>query len=167
VDDHQRRRVKGVVMNPYSWLVLFHIVAAMLWIGGSVALNVLGARARASADPSSRIEFVRSLGYVGPRVLAPSVVAVVVLGVWMVLSNEAWSFSQPWIVAGLALWLASLLFGGAYLGRVGIQLQRSVDADGGDAPETRRLLDRWILGSRVLLLILLVVAWDMVFKPGL
>lgn len=154
-------------MNLYPWLVLLHVLAAMLWIGGSVALNVLGTRARASGDPASRVEFVRSLSYVGPRVLAPSVAAVIVFGAWMVLTNGAWSFGQPWILAGLALWLVSLLFGGVYLGRVGIQMQRAVETGGGDAPDTRQLLGRWILGSRVLLLLLLVIAWDMVFKPGL
>lgn len=154
-------------MNLYPWLVLFHIVAAMLWIGGSVALNVLGTRARGSADPASRVEFVRSLSYVGPRVLTPSVVAVIVFGAWMVLTNEAWSFGQPWILAALALWLISLLFGLVYLGRVGIELKRAVEAGGGDAPDALGLLDRWILGSRILLVLLLVIAWDMVFKPGL
>jgi uncharacterized membrane protein len=154
-------------MNLYPWLVLFHVLAAMLWIGGSVVLNVLGTRARASTDPAVRADFVRSLGYVGPRILAPSVAAVVLFGAWMVLANDAWDFGQTWILAGLGLWVAALLFGAVYLGRVGIELGRAVESGGGDAPDARRLLDRWILGSRVLLAILLVVAWDMVFKPGL
>jgi hypothetical protein len=29
------------------------------------------------------------------------------------------------------------------------------------------LLDRWILGYRVVLVVLVVAVWDMVFKPGL
>lgn len=53
-----------------------------------------------------------------------------------------------------------------YIGRIGIQLGRSVAEAAADTPDARRLLDRLILGSRVVLLVLLLAAWDRVFKPG-
>jgi uncharacterized membrane protein len=153
-------------MTLYSLLILLHILAAMVWVGGSVVLNLLGTRARSSADPAARIQFVQSLSYVGPRVLAPSVVVVVVVGLWMVLASEAWDFPQPWVLAGIALFVAALLVGGLYLGRIGIRLTEATGA-GNDSPESRRLLDQWILGSRLVLLLLLLAVVDMVFKPGL
>src|SRR5439155_880201 len=36
-----------------------------------------------------------------------------------------------------------------------------------DAGRGRLLLDRWILGYRLVLLVLVVAVWDMIFKPGL
>ena len=51
-----------------------------------------------------------------------------------------------------------------YLSRVGIALGR---ADTADVDGQRRLVDRWLTGYGVVLLILLVAVWDMVFKPGL
>jgi hypothetical protein len=37
----------------------------------------------------------------------------------------------------------------------------------GDANEAERQLRRWSWGMRLMLLLLVVAAWDMVFKPGL
>ena len=37
----------------------------------------------------------------------------------------------------------------------------------GTAGRGRLLLDRWILGYRLVLLVLVVAVWDMIFKPGL
>ena len=51
-----------------------------------------------------------------------------------------------------------------YLSRVGIALGRASAA--ADVPALRRLVDRWLTGYGVVLLILLVAVWDMVFKPG-
>ena len=66
---------------------------------------------------------------------------------------------------GLGLFAVAFLIGALYLGRIGIQLQRA--AESGSAGDGRLLLDRWILGYRVVLLVLVVAVWDMIFKPGL
>jgi uncharacterized membrane protein len=154
-------------MTIYPWLLLVHILAAMVWVGGSVVLNIQGSRARSSGDSAARVEFARSLAFVGPRVLAPAVIVIVIVGVWMVLAGAGWNFGQAWVLAGLALYVVALLIGIVYLGRIGIQLQRSMAEAAADTADARRLLDQWILGSRVVLLVLLITAWDMVFKPGL
>lgn len=153
-------------MTLYPWLVLIHILAGMIWVGGSVILNLMGSRARRSGDPAARVEFARALAFFGPRALAPALVTAVSAGVLLVLSNEAWDFGQPWILLALALVTGALLIGGLFLGPTAIQLQRALE-DGSETADTRRLFDRWILGSRLVVVILVVLVWDMVFKPGL
>jgi uncharacterized membrane protein len=145
-----------------SWLHLGHVLGAIAWLGGGLMIFVLGARARQRATSATIGEFGQTLAYVGPRVLTPAVLATLVLGIWMVLESPAWDFAQLWVRVALALFAGAFAIGLLALSRIGIALQRVADAD-----EGRRLLDRWLLGYGVVLLLLVLAVWDMVFKPGL
>ncbi len=148
-----------------DWLHLLHVLAATVWVGGGVTLSVLALRARSASDARSIADFARVLPYVGIRVLMPSVVIVLVTGVWMVLGGSEFSFSQAWVRLALGLFAVAFLVGAVYMSRVGILLDRGAQA----APAGERLrplLDRWIAGYAVVLAVLLVALWDMVFKPG-
>ena len=81
------------------------------------------------------------------------------------LNSPAWSFSQGWVKLGLGLFLASFAIGAAYLSRTTIGAERAVDA--GDTATALRQLRRWSWGYATILALLLLTAWDMVFKPGL
>jgi len=145
-------------------LVLFgHILAAMVWLGGGLMLVFVARRARASDDPHTIGEFARSLSYLGPRVLAPAVIGVLVSGVALVLDSAAWDFAQAWVLIAIGLFAVAFLVGAVYLSRVALQLERS---GGNDATLSRSLLDRWLIGYTVVLSVLVLIAADMVFKPG-
>ena len=83
-----------VAAELYDWLVLLHIVAAMVWVGGGAMLAVQSTRILHKRDPGAVARFVASMGVVGPAVLAPATVLVVGVGVWMVLDSSAWSFDS-------------------------------------------------------------------------
>jgi hypothetical protein len=74
-------------------------------------------------------------------------------------------------VAGARAWLALALFalafvvGAAYQSRATILAERA--GERGDDAEARRQLARWVGGYLVIVGLLVVIAWDMVFKPGL
>jgi uncharacterized membrane protein len=148
------------------WLLFGHILSAIVWFGGGVMLSILASRARSSSDPNAVADFARTLVFAGPRVLGPANIGTVVFGVWLVAKSGAWDFSQTWVRIGAGLFAIAFLIGAAYLGRIGVQLQRAAEGSEAVAAEPRVLLGRWILGYRVILLILLVAVWDMVFKPG-
>ena len=135
-------------------------------------LSVLALRARSSRDPGAIAEFARTLSFVGPRVLTPAVIAVLVFGVLMVLENAAWDFGQTWVLLAIAGFALAFVIGGLFLSRTAIALERAANEreganhiSGGLLPDT--LLGRWISGYGVVLVILLATVWDMVFKPGL
>jgi uncharacterized membrane protein len=151
-------------MTLHAWLLFGHILGGMAWLGGGLVLAVIAVRVRRSDEVASYREFAGTLTFVGPRVLMPGVLAVGIFGVWMVLEDPGWDFNQAWIVAAVALFAAAFVIGLVYLSRVGIALGR---AESVDAADHRRLVDRWLAGYGVVLLILLVAVWDMVFKPGL
>ncbi len=150
-------------MSLDPWLHFLHILSAIVWVGGGLVLSVLGGRVRSSKDPGAIPEFAQTLTYVGTRVLLPAVVGTLVFGVWMVLENANWNFRQFWVLFAIGLFVLAFLIGAVYLGRVGIQLQR-LGAGDANGPA---LLGRWLIGYRVVLLVLLIAVWDMVFKPGM
>jgi uncharacterized membrane protein len=149
----------------YDWLMFLHVVAAMAWVGGTVALSALATHIVRSGDRAAVERFVGSLRVIGPLVLAPATLAVVGFGIWLVVDNDAWDFGQTWIRVALALFAAAFVVGAAFQSRAAIGAQRAAAA--GDAGEAARQLSRWAWGSRLILLLLLVATWDMVFKPGL
>jgi len=147
-----------------DWLMFLHVLAAMVWVGGLVALNAFGVLALRAGDRDAVARFIGSFRAVGPFVLMPAAIAVLVFGVWMVLVDEAWTFEQTWIWLAVALLVAAVLVGAVFLSRAALAAQRAVDA--GDLVQATRQLRRWSWGIRLIILLLVVATWDMVFKPG-
>ena len=128
-------------------------------------LAVVAARALRDLDPAAVGRFTRSLRTVGPLVLAPATVAVLGLGIGLVLDSDAWDFRQLWVELGLGLFAAAFLIGAAWQSRTAVAATRA--AERADDGEARRQLRRWLWGYRLIVLLLVVAAWDMTTKPGL
>lgn len=82
--------------------------------------------------------------------------------------SEDWiAFSQTWIWLSLVLVAVSMMgLGIAYFGPEGRRIGRITAERGPDDPEIRRRMDRLLTVNGLDLLILAVVLWLMVFKPG-
>jgi hypothetical protein len=109
---------------------------------------------------------VQTLSYVGLRVLMPAVIAVLVFGVWMVLAFLAWQFTQLWILLALGEFAIAFVIGAVYLSRIALALDKLTAMDF-DLETARDLLNRWIVGYQIVLIVLIFAVWDMVFKPGI
>ena len=137
----------------------------MVWLGGGVALAALAVATLRGDDEQVIAQFVGSLRVIGPAVLAPATVVTLGVGIWLVLDSAAWDFGQTWVLLALALFAAAVVIGAGHQGRTAINAQRAIDRD--DHAEARRQLARWSWGYGVVVSLLLVISWDMVFKPGL
>jgi uncharacterized membrane protein len=154
-----------MVATLYEWLMLVHVLAAMVWLGGLVSLTVLAWGILRSGDGGAAVRFASLLGTVGPRVFAPAVVVVIGCGIGMVVDSPAWSFGQTWVRLALALFSAVFFVGVALQSRAGIGAGRAAAA--GDVDGAVRHVRRWSRGNVLVLAILLLITWDMIFKPGL
>ncbi len=151
-------------MSLEPWIHFLHVISAMVWLGGGFLLSIVGARARNSENPNAIPEFAESLTSIGTRALLPATVGTLVFGIWMVLIDSQWNFGQLWVRLAIGLFVVAFLIGAVYMGRIGMQLQRmSVD----NMAQAKTMLTRWLWGYRAILLVLLIVVWDMIFKPGL
>lgn len=148
----------------HQWLVFVHVLAAMVWVGGLVALSALGTSVLRTGEHDAVARFVGSFRVVGPLVLTPAAVLVLLVGIWLVLDSDAWSFGQTWVWLALVLLAAAVLVGAAFLGRVATAAERAVEA--GDDATAVQQLRRWSWGVRLILVLLVVTTWDMIFKPG-
>jgi uncharacterized membrane protein len=153
-------------MTLEPWLLFAHITGAVIWVGGGVMLTVFGGRARQSGDIATINEFARTLSYVGPRVLAPAVVVVLLSGIWLVVQQSR-EFTQLWILLALGAFAAAFVIGAVYLSRSAILLESLATDTTADPRAVRDALGRWMLGYAVVLAILVFALWDMIFKPGL
>lgn len=130
-------------------------------------LLLISVYVRSSSDPNALTFFARLLSYVGLRGLTPSVVVLLVTGVWMILDGSGWTFLHFWVQLALGLFAVAFLIGAVYMSRVGLQIERSARAGGLEGITGQSLVTRWQLGYSIVLLVLLTAVWDMVFKPGL
>lgn len=150
-------------MSLYNVLLFLHVIAATIWLGGGLMLAAMGLRARRSA--TSLGDFAQLLPFVGVRVLMPAVVVLPITGVWMVLADSEWSFQQEWTRAAIGLFLVAFAVGAVYLSRIGIQMGRAGLPSGSPA-NLATLVNRWLIGYGLVLVVLLLAVADMVFKPG-
>jgi uncharacterized membrane protein len=93
-----------------QWLIGFHVVGALLFVSGAVAVGVLHALATRRERPS---EVAFLLGLTRPAV------AIVGIGAWLTLGLGAWlvhhdgfDWGDGWISAALVLWLVAVVLGG-------------------------------------------------------
>jgi uncharacterized membrane protein len=151
----------------YDGLLFVHIVAAVIWVGGAVMINILGSRAARSRDPVRMATIAREGEFVGQRVIAPTTLVLLAMGLWMVAVNDGWTIGQTWIILALVgfgiTFLSGALFFGPEAGRIG----KGVDERGPDDPDIQRRIRRLIALGRFDIVLLVLTMADMVFKPGL
>jgi len=159
--------VATVGSDTYNWLLAFHILLAVVWVGSNTAIQIFVIRAtRAGGD---RITYLASeIEWYGTRVLLPTALTLVILGfILLHESSGAYDLGQGWVTFGFVVWLLSSIAGAGFLGPESGRLGKLVEERGPDDPEYQRRLRRIFLVSRIELLLLILVALDMTVKPGL
>ncbi len=152
-------------MTLRDWLLYFHVLAAMVWLGGSVLLLLQGLRVRA-ATGDDRVRFLRNVDFAGKFVFNIAGIAVFVFGLWLVIDSSVFGFDDWWISLAMLVVIVSAVLGMAFYGpqtgkALGIAAER-----GGNDPAVVGIADRLALVASVELVFLLFVLWTMVFKPG-
>jgi uncharacterized membrane protein len=147
----------------YNVVLFVHVLCAIIWIGGTTALQVLVFRAKRTGDSAVLGRMSEESEWLGTRFLAP--VSVVLLAAGITLADMQWGFSQPFVIAGLAGFSCSIVIG-ILLGPLGRRMKAAVAQYGFDHPEVRRRMGYVFLMSRIELVILVIVVYFMIVKPG-
>src|SRR3712207_1045123 len=104
-------------MSLYEILLFFHILAAIVWIGGALVLNVVTARmARGELGV-----VVPHFAWYASRVIAASSLVLIVAAFGLVADGD-WSLGEPWLIIALVIFLASGFIGGGLLGKTANQI---------------------------------------------
>ena len=150
----------------YEALQVVHVIAAVVWVGGGVSMQILGIRAQRAGNADRLMFLGREIEFVGKRIFLPASIVVLLLGIAMVIKAEPIGFGDPWILLGLGGIIVSAVVGAAYLGPQTGKLAALVEQQGAESPDVRAQMNRVFLASRLDLLILIGVVVDMVVKPG-
>ena len=153
-------------MSYYEVLRFGHLLAAMVWVGGDLMIQMFYLRARV-AGPEAIAQFAKDVEWIGLRVLNIAALVVVVLGVLLVVEVDAYEFSQFWISAALAMFAASFITGAGFLGPESGRIAKLSEERGPADPGVQRRIARILLISRIELVLLILIVLDMVVKPGL
>jgi uncharacterized membrane protein len=153
-------------MSYYELLLFAHLVFAMAWVGGDLMIQMFYLRARA-AGPEAVAQFTKSVEWIGLRIINPTALLVVIFGVLLVIEVDGYEFSQFWISAALAMFLASFIVGAGFLGPESGRIDKLMEERGPTDPEVQSRVARILLVSRIELVLLVLIVLDMVVKPGL
>jgi uncharacterized membrane protein len=143
-------------------LLSLHVLAAALWFGSGLAINVV--TRRILADPSRIASLAEPMNWWAGRA-HPAAGLVLLLTGPGIVAEAGYSFGDPWILIALVGLIALFIYGGAVVGRSGTALveRAQTDAGGGVREDAQRLLTLMTIETVILGLIIV----DMVVKPGL
>jgi uncharacterized membrane protein len=153
-------------MSLYEFLLFVHVLMAVTWVGGDIAIQVLSVRATRAKDPVRTASLTGDIEWMGLRVFMPASILLLIFGIWTA-SEGNWDFGQAWISIGFAAFLFSFFLGMAFLGPESGRIKKLVQDRSFEDPEVLRRIGRILLFSRVELVVLIVAIWAMVAKPGL
>jgi len=149
----------------YLTLKSLHVLAAITWVGGAITTQVFAIRTTRSKDPERVVAFMRDEEFIGQRLFTSASLVLLLLGIWMVIIGP-WSFGMTWILFALVVFGGSFILGAGFLGPESSRIGTLIESQGAASPEVQRRIKRIFLVSRIELVFLILVVFDMVVKPG-
>jgi uncharacterized membrane protein len=149
----------------YDFLLFLHVAAAVIWVGGGFALNVLGSRLVKTAGPEEKAGFARQVAFIGQRIFAPVSGLLFLAGVFLTL--DRWSFKDLWIAIGVVGFLYSAITGAAIIGPLSAKTGKLIESSGADDPQVSHNIKKLFALGRVELVVMFIVIAAMTMKPTL
>jgi uncharacterized membrane protein len=146
-------------------LLLVHILAVTVWIGGLFMLGVIFERSQRSNDEATVLGLSKMGEFLGKAVFNPAGIITLAAGIWLVIEAD-YEFSEAWISIGFLGIATGAILGMAYYPKAYRRVQAAIETDGLLSNQTLASLRTLRLVSSLEWLFLIVVVWAMVFKPG-
>ena len=146
-------------------LLTVHLLAVATWIGTALAVQVLGARIGPETEDVVVDRFAVDAEAVGKALFAPAAALVLVTGLALVIREDL-SWTEPWILLGIAAFVVTGGIGGAFLIPEGRRIAALAREPGHDPAEVRVRSRRRLLVARVDLTLLVLTVAVMVFRVG-
>ena len=146
-------------------LKLVHVVAVIIWLGGSFMLGFILERAQASEDEATVLGITKMAEFIGKAVFNPAGIITLLAGIWLVIEAD-YEFSEAWISIGFLGVALGAILGMAFYPKALKAVQDGIEADGLLGNDTLGALRKLRLVSTIEWLLLIMVVGAMVFKPG-
>ena len=149
----------------YDVLKFLHVAAAFVWLGSGVGLVALMGTMTRAGDRATLMSVTRHLEVLGPRLFGPAAMSTLIFGVLTVLVGDGIGFTDTWIVIGFVGVAISLVIVVVSTG-VNKNLMAAIEQHGPEHPDAAAAMSRTRMLNYIDLVVLFVVVWAMVFKPG-
>lgn len=149
-------------MDTYLLIKTLHVLFVVIWIGGDFSFLVFSIRAERKGDFDGFVGLIPNILFFAQYVATPTSIGALICGVAMVLA--AWSFTDLWILIGLAGLLTVVVSGVGFLRpRTGRLLDMAEKSGTTPALEAQaREIMRLVKFDH---LVMFLVIADMVLKP--
>jgi uncharacterized membrane protein len=149
----------------YALFKFLHIVGAIIWIGGVIAVNIVSIRIAREQAGEVLAALSRQSRFYGMAVIGPAAGVTLLAGIVMIAVS---GLGVPlWVIWGFAALLISMALGATLIRRDGDKLSEvAATAAPGDA-RLSALQQRLTTLNIVNVIVLLSAVWAMVFKPAL
>jgi uncharacterized membrane protein len=125
----------------FALLIKFaHVSAAMVWLGGGLAMILAATLMGPNARPDQIMSVIRMVALIGPRLLMPASIATLLTGLWLAIyGGYGW---PAWLVLGLVGIAFTAALGALVLGPTSERAARTAASLGNDAAmgDARRLI---------------------------
>jgi putative copper export protein len=144
-----------------------HLLAAIVWRGGVVALNILQLQVGRGPDRAALGPLLRRSDVYGRAVIAPAGAMTLLTGILLVVQDDQVSWSDLWVWWGIAGMVVSLGLGATLIRANNAGLRRLTAQPRHDDRQVSAGQRRAAVLYAINLLVLLSVVWAMVFQPTL
>jgi uncharacterized membrane protein len=146
-------------------LLTVHVLAAVVWVGGSVVLISLGYYLK-NKDINTRVEYTRWTEWIGPRVFAPASILVIIAGPLLV-DELGYEMNEIWLHLAFLGWFLSFAIGVGFYPREGKKREQLIEQHGIEHESVAASINRVLTVATIDTLIVVLVVIDMTTKPGL
>ncbi len=152
-------------MDRYEILKFVHIAAAIVWIGGAVAIQFFAHLARRSGDAQRMVALTRDVEWIGKRVFTPAALIVVILG-FILVWDGPWTLGMEWVWISLIIFGISFALGVGFFTPESMRIGKMIEAEGAESPAVQARITRILNLIRIDLVLLFAIVYLMVAKPG-
>jgi uncharacterized membrane protein len=153
-------------MTGFELWKYLHVVSAIAWVGGAIAIFVLQTRLGSAGDRAGLMAVGGQMEWMGKRYYAPIAAVTLITGIGAVASSNVYGYGDVWVIIGLAGIAVTMGIGLGVIAPTGKKLL----AEGAKTPPDPGAMAALSGRIRALTLvntaILLIVVWAMVTRPG-
>ena len=148
----------------YTVFKMFHVGAAVIWVGGGIFITICALLAELANDDDQLLAIGHWAEVVAGRLFPIMSFVVLGFGIGMI-ENVSLGYDQFWIIFGLVAWALSAATGIFFIGPEAKRLNAVAAVHGPKSPQAQARLRRILLVARVDVAVLFVIVLDMVAKP--
>lgn len=147
-----------------DWIMLFHVLSVIVWMGGSIYVEALMAAAGRGGDEGAFVTVFRRVGTTNRRLFNLAGVSTIVFGFWLVFISPGWEFEMIWITVGILLATIAVVIDLFYATPRTDRVERMIDDPDQSADAVNAVIKQVINAGHARVGLLFVAFVFMIFK---